>query len=234
LASFEARGITLYSRFSALLKERLHAWLFVVHFFSWFFVGLVFMAVPEFMAEGLALSATNISIFWLACEGSKLFGALAGGFLADRLKPWDAFFGGVFLLHVAMFVLVAITLQSPTPVWVFLLGCSFVFVFGTTEDGVLGPSFMKMITSLETRLSEQAKGDQTDREERFEEVLSMLEFITTVAMTLGPIYAGSVYASMGFAITVLIFAIVSSIANCCSACATLQLRNMGPKDVSKV
>ena len=131
------------------------------------------------------------------------------------------------LQHVAQCVLIAIALQSSPKTWVFLLSCSFVFVFGGTEDGMLGPSFMKMITSLETRLC-TSKGEQTSRE-RFEEILSMLEFITAVAMTLGPFYAGSVYSTLGFAMTVLGFTIVSSIANSCSACATFQLRHLAAK-----
>jgi len=238
IAAFEAKGISLIARFSALWQDRSLSCLFCVHFFSWFLLGLIFMAVPQFMVEGLALTSTMITVFWLVCEASKIFGAMAGGFLADNMKPWDVFFGSLLLLHVALCVLTAITLQSSTKAWVFLLSCSFVFVFGTTEDGILGPAFMKMITSLETRLSETGKEDQSNRsdsqKERFEEILSMLEFLTAVAMTLGPFYAGSVYATLGFATTLLSFTVVSSIANACCACATLHLRHMAPNIASKV
>jgi len=78
------------------------------------------------------------------------------------------------------------------------------------------------------------KGDQSAREERFEEILSMREFITSVAMLLGPLYAGSVYATIGFSMTVMLFAIVSSVANTCSACGTFQLRHAAPIIASKV
>jgi len=233
IASLEAQGMSLTARFSALLRESLLRWLLCCHFFSWFFLGMIFMVVPQYMTEELALTSTMITVFWLACEASKIFGALAGGCLADNLKPWDVFFGGLSVLHAAQVVLVVIALQSPSA-WVFLLSCSFVFVFGTTEDGILGPSFMKLITSLETRLCEIDKRETTRREERFEEILSSLEFITSVAMLLGPLYAGSVYATIGFSMTVMLFAIVSSVANTCSACGTFQLRHAAPIIASKV
>jgi len=232
IAAFEAGGISLTARFSSLLQDRLLNWLFCTHFFAWFFLGIIFMAVPQFMVEELALGSTQISIFWLASDMSRVLGSVSGGFLADYLKSWDAFFGGLLLQHIGQFALIVLASQS-TPN-VFLLCFSFVFIFGTTEDGILGPSFMKMITSLEARQRERAKGDQTHSGERFEEILSMMEFITAVAMTLGPLYAGSVYDTLGFSMTLLGFTFVSTIANGCSAYSTFQLRDMAPIIASKV
>jgi len=213
------------ARFSAILRESSLSWLFCTHFTSWFFVGVVFMAVPQYMVKELALSAFMTTIFWLLCDMSKMVGALAGGFLADTFRPWDVFYGGLTLQHVALLGLVALTLQPPTASWVFVLSCSSVLVFGTTEDGILGPSYMKMITSLETRLSARDTQTQT-ASSRFEEVLSMMEFICAVGLTLGPLYAGSVYPIVGFAMTLMGFTVLSASVNVCSACETFKRRDM--------
>ena len=157
---------------------------------------------------------------------------MAGGFLADTFRPWDVFYGGLTLQHVALLGLVALTLQPPTASWVFVLSCSSVLVFGTTEDGILGPSYMKMITSLETRLS--VRDTQTQSASRFEEVLSMMEFICAVGLTLGPLYAGSVYPIVGFAMTLLGFTVPSAFVNAYSACETFQHRDISMVDVPKV
>merc|ERR1740121_1825635 len=101
-----------------------------------------------------------------------MIGALPAGLLVDILKSWDVFFAALMLQHVMQFVIVALTIKSPTTAWVFLPACCLVMVFGTTEDGLLGPAYMKMITTLESTLS---KILGVKDEERFEEILSMME-----------------------------------------------------------
>merc|ERR1719473_1614473 len=57
IAEAEAAGIGMLARFRALLQERLLNWLLSLHFFSWLFMGTMFMAVPNFMVDELKLNS---------------------------------------------------------------------------------------------------------------------------------------------------------------------------------
>merc|ERR1719189_372210 len=188
--------------------------MYCTHFCSWFFLGIVFMAVPQYMSEGL-VPKSSTPICWLVAELAKMVGALAGSWLADTAKSWDVVFGSLLLQNAAQFVLVVLTLRPPTTTWVFGLSFSIIFLFGTAEDGIIGPSYMKMLANLETRLCKEAGQDQSQKGERFEEILSLMEFSCALALCFGPLYANSVYVTWGFAMTLLSFTIVSTIVYSC-------------------
>eukprot|EP00747_Dinoflagellata_sp_TGD_P183478 gnl/TRDRNA2_/TRDRNA2_38382_c0_seq1.p1 gnl/TRDRNA2_/TRDRNA2_38382_c0~~gnl/TRDRNA2_/TRDRNA2_38382_c0_seq1.p1 ORF type:complete len:450 (+),score=37.73 gnl/TRDRNA2_/TRDRNA2_38382_c0_seq1:93-1442(+) len=228
IAAAEAEGISMFSRFKNLLDERVLRWLLSVHFFSWAFLGIMFMAVPHFMVHEWKLDTTVASLCWLACDISKAIGAFVGGLLVDSLNSWDVFFVGLCFQHVLQFVLVALTIKGHIELWVFVLAG--VFVFGTTEDGVLGPAYMKILTTFEATLSKlRAVKDQ----QRYEEILSTMELLTAVAMVIGPLYAGAMYPVFGFALTIFFFAILSSIMDCCSAILTRELRSVPEPQADK-
>eukprot|EP00747_Dinoflagellata_sp_TGD_P053664 gnl/TRDRNA2_/TRDRNA2_148581_c3_seq1.p1 gnl/TRDRNA2_/TRDRNA2_148581_c3~~gnl/TRDRNA2_/TRDRNA2_148581_c3_seq1.p1 ORF type:complete len:437 (+),score=50.24 gnl/TRDRNA2_/TRDRNA2_148581_c3_seq1:141-1451(+) len=223
IAEAEAAGIGVLARFRALLQENTLNWLLSLHLFSWVFMGTMFMAVPHFMVNEMKLNSTSTSFFWAVCDVLKMIGALTSGYVVDILNSWDVFFAALLLQYLAKFVLVALTIQPPTTIWVFLAACCPVFVFGTTEDGILGPAYMKMVTTLESTLS---KIREVKDEERFEEIISLMEFICAVALMMGPVYAGSMYPIAGFALTILGLAIPSFILDSGSTYATRVLRSV--------
>lgn len=230
LAAADEKGITMAARFAEVLQEALLCWLSLVQFMSWAFTGLLFMAAPQYMANELSLSSIMVSVFWLGCDLTKMVGSLIGGVLSDRISSWEVLFVCLALQHLVALGLVWITLggrAASHPAFFAALA----FIFGA--NSIVGPSFMKTVTSVESSLSRgncgrgegPGKGQQPSAE-RFEEVLSLMDIMCSVGLIAGPLYAGARYEVAGFAMTLLPFLIVSASLLTASAYGTRSARAM--------
>lgn len=192
---------------STMRERYLHFWdnkiLFVlmsVQMMTFMLVGILFLAVPEFLSGYFQISTIMMTLMWVGWDIMKVIGSLIGGYIADHGSAWAVTFGGLILQSFMMMATsdAAQACLEDKRSWKFywFLGTvGFVFSLGTTIDGFIGGPFIKLLTEVERMLGQV----------RYEELFSISCSVVACGEAVGNLYCGLVYKQLGFGVTLYSF-----------------------------
>eukprot|EP00441_Pelagodinium_beii_P043024 CAMPEP_0197640358 /NCGR_PEP_ID=MMETSP1338-20131121/14679_1 /TAXON_ID=43686 ORGANISM="Pelagodinium beii, Strain RCC1491" /NCGR_SAMPLE_ID=MMETSP1338 /ASSEMBLY_ACC=CAM_ASM_000754 /LENGTH=418 /DNA_ID=CAMNT_0043213201 /DNA_START=72 /DNA_END=1328 /DNA_ORIENTATION=- len=171
--------------------------LLTTNFSSWALMSFTFLAVPKLMHENFHLPVFTTMMVWLSWDLLKTGSSYLGGFLADAIAPRQVSLKvfGAQLLFYSIAALSLDFIHSKGTQFLYLSLWGLIFALGTTGNGLFGPAFLKDLVAVEKRSGG----------ERYEELMLIKDFVTTIALLMGPILTAQGLEKVGFRICLLVY-----------------------------
>merc|ERR1719387_1874425 len=88
-------GSTVLYRFSHFFKNQLLAVLMTIQMLTFILVGILFLAVPDFLSAYWHVGMLFLTAMWVVWDVMKCLGSFLGGYCADKGNPWTTTFAGL-------------------------------------------------------------------------------------------------------------------------------------------
>lgn len=196
-----ASGCTVRERYEHFWDSNILFVLMVVQMMTFTLIGILFLAVPEFLSSYFHVGTVMMTVMWVGWDIMKCIGSVIGGYCADKFSPWAVTFGGLILQSFFMMACSdasnsALEAKAAWNYYWFLISVGIVFSLGTTIDGFIGGPFVKLLTEVERMLGQV----------RYEELFSISCSVVACGEAMGNLYCGMVYSQLGFGFTLYSFA----------------------------
>lgn len=196
-----ASGSTVAYRFRHFFQNQLLAVLMCIQMLTFILVGILFLAVPDFLSAYWQVSMMYLTVMWVCWDIMKVIGSVIGGFCADKGNPWITTFAGLIVQSFVMMLTSeaaesAMQSKDDWKFYWFLISCGMVLSLGTTIDGFIGGPFIKLMTEVERMLGNVC----------YEELFAVSCSVVACGEAVGNLYCGFVYSALGFGLTLYSFA----------------------------
>jgi MFS family permease len=196
-----ADGSTVAQRFRHFFNNQLLTVLMCIQMMTFMLIGILFLAVPDFLYSYWLLGIITLTCMWLAWDVMKVAGSILGGWCADMGNAWITTFAGLILQSFCMMLTseaanAAMERKADWKFWWFIVAVGITLSLGTTVDGFIGGPFVKLMTEVERKLGKVC----------YEELFSISCSVVACGEALGNLYCGYVYQTLGFGMTLYSFA----------------------------